>query len=119
MWCRIAIPADLPLDDLAYAILRAVEFDDDHLYVFSYKNRFGASDSIFHPYVEELPWTSEVSVSDLWLREGYKMTFLYDFGDEWKFDVTLERIDRDMTIEEAVVLEIHGEPPKQYSTWDE
>jgi hypothetical protein len=119
MWCRIAIPADHDLDSLASAILGAIEFDEDHLYLFSYKNRFGASDSIHHPYVEEGPWTSEVSVGDLWLPEGHKMTFLYDFGDEWKFDVTLERIDRDMTLEEAVVLEIHGKPPKQYSTWDE
>jgi len=50
---------------------------------------------------------------------GHKMTFLSDFGDEWRLDVALERIDVDTTVDEPVLLEIHGEPPEQYPTWDE
>ena len=57
---------------------------------------------------------SEVLVGSVPLRVGQTMTYVYDFGDWWEFDVTLERVDPDLVIEEAVVLEKHGEPPAQY-----
>ena len=114
VWRKIAIPGDQTLDALATAILNAVEFDHDHLYEFTYQNRFGASERVNHPYMDEGPWTSEVLVGDVPLRVGQAMTFVFDFGDWWEFDVTLERVDPDMVIERAVVLEKHGEPPDQY-----
>jgi hypothetical protein len=119
VWCRIAILTDLTLDALASAILAAVKFDDDHLYAFSYKSRSGALDRIHHSYMEEGPWTSEVLVGDLPLRVEQTMTFLFDFGDKWEFEVTLEQVDPDMTVEKPVLLEMHGEPPEQYPRWDE
>ena len=119
VWYRIAIPADLTLDTLASAILDAVEFDNDHLYQFSYKNRCGALDRVHHPYMEEGPWTSEVLVGDLPLEIEQTMTFLFDFGDKWEFEVALDQIDPDMAVEKQVLLEIHGEPPEQYPMWDE
>ena len=48
------------------------------------------------------------------LRPGQTMTFLFDFGDCWEFDVTLERVDPEMAIEDPVVLGEHGDPPRQY-----
>lgn len=119
VWYRIAIPADFTLDALASAILDAVEFDDDHLYQFSYKDRSGTLDSVYHPDMEEGPWADEVSVGDLPLRVEQTMTFLFDFGDMWGFQVTLEQIDPNMTGEKPVLLEIHGEPPEQYASWEE
>jgi hypothetical protein len=115
IWRRIAIPADRTLDALAWAILNAVQFDHDHLYRFSYQNRFGVSERINHPYMEdEGPWTDEVLVGGVPLQVGQTMTFVFDFGDWWEFGVTLERVDPNMAIEEPVVLEKHGEPPVQY-----
>ncbi len=114
LWRRIAIPADRPLDTLASAILRAVEFDHDHLYDFEYQNRFGVLQRVNHPYMDEGPWTSEVQVGDVPLRIGQTMTYLYDFGDCWRFDVALERVDPDMDVDGPVILEQHGDPPSQY-----
>jgi hypothetical protein len=115
IWRRIAIPADRTLDALAWAILNAVQFDHDHLYRFSYQNRFGVSERINHPYMEdEGPWTDEVLVGGVPLQVGQTMIFVFDFGDWWEFGVTLERVDPDMAIEKPVVLEKHGEPPAQY-----
>jgi len=114
IWRRIAIPARLTLDALASAILNAVRFDHDHLYLFSYRNRFGAEDQVHHPYMDEGPWTSEVSIGDVPLRVGQTMTFLFDFGDMWEFDVTLESVDPEMKLKKPVVLEKHGNPPEQY-----
>ncbi len=117
IWRLIAIPADCALDDLASAILNAVDFDHDHLYLFSYQNRFGVWEEIHHPYMDEGPWTSEVLVGDVPLQVGQTMTYVFDFGDWWKFDVTLEQIDPAMPIKEPVVLKEHGESPEQYPRW--
>jgi hypothetical protein len=48
------------------------------------------------------------------------MRYLYDFGDNWQFDVKLERIDSvDEKIKNPVLLASHGESPDQYAAWDE
>ncbi len=52
IWRLIAIPADLTLDDLVGSILRSMRFDNDHLYEFSYRDRFGIDVSIVHPEIE-------------------------------------------------------------------
>ena len=103
IWYRIAIPGDRALDELASAILDAIGFQHDHLYRFSYENRFGSLDEVYHPLMGNDPetntersWTSEVLVGDLPLQPGQVMTYLFDFGDKWGFDVTLERIEPDM-----------------------
>lgn len=119
IWRQIAIPAENSLDTLASTILNAVSFDHDHLYLFSYQNRYGGLERVHHPYMDEGPWTSEVSVGDVPLQIGQTMTFLFDFGDQWEFDVTLEQVDSDMDIKRATILEEHGDPPEQYPTWDD
>jgi hypothetical protein len=119
VWRRIAVAPDDVLDTLASAILDAFAFDWDHLYEFKYQGRTGAMEHVFHPYMDEGPWTPEVAVGDVPLLIGQAMTFVYDFGDWWEFAVTLERVDPGMDIDGPVVLEEHGEPPEQYPTWDE
>ena len=119
-WRRIAIPAQLDLDMLSVSILNAFDFDHDHLYMFSHKNRFGALERIHHPYSEEPPCASEVIIGELSLRPGNAMRYLYDFGDNWRFDVKLERIEPvDEKIKGSVLLESHGESPEQYAAWNE
>jgi len=107
VWRRIAIPAGVLLDDLSLAILNAFDFDDlDHLYRFSYSNRFGSIMKVNHPDLEEIPRTSEVRVGDISLRLGATMLYLFDFGASWEFEVQLERIEPvDPNISQAVVLE--------------
>jgi hypothetical protein len=114
IWRRIAIPARLTLDDLASAILNAVQFDHDHLYQFRYRNRFGVEEQVQHPNMDDGPWTDEVQIGDVPLRLGQTMTFLYDFGDRWEFEVTLESVNPEMAIKKPAVLEKQGNPPEQY-----
>jgi hypothetical protein len=46
------------------------------------------------------------------------MTYLYDFGDSWRFEVKLERIaPPHPDITQPAFLETCGESPEQY-TWD-
>jgi len=119
IWRRIAVPAHQTLDRLAYAILNAFEFDHDHLYQFSYENRFGSLERVYHPDMDEGTFGDEVLVGDVALRIGQTMDYLFDFGDWWEFDVTLEQVDRDMVVKGSAILETHGQPPEQYPQWDD
>jgi len=120
LWRRIAIDAGEPLDVLAGAILDAYEFDHDHLYRFSYRNRFGVAESVQHPYLEDGLWTSKVRVGDVPLAVGQSMTYLFDFGNQWEFEVTLEQTEppgegRDR----PALLDGRGDAPEQYPSWGE
>jgi hypothetical protein len=117
-WRRIAIPAKLELDCLSDSILDAFDFDKDHLYQFRYKDRFGRSGQISHPYCEESPSTTQVRVGELPLQPGDRMIFLFDFGDNWEFDVQLEEIQPpNAKIKKPKILKRYGEAPSQY--WNE
>jgi hypothetical protein len=121
VWRRIAIAGKAHLDGLAHGIIDAFAFTSDHLYRFSYRNRFGVLVHINHPLLEQAsPLTSEVRIGDLPLRPGEAMTYLYDFGDRWTFDVQLERIDPvDPSPGQAKMVAAHGEAPVQYPWVDE
>ncbi len=46
--------------------------------------------------------------------------WFFDFGDNWEFNVLLERIDPvDLNLKKPKVLEKKGEAPEQYPMWDE
>jgi Cft2 family RNA processing exonuclease len=52
------------------------------------------------------------------LTPKQKIEFRYDFGDDWRFQVLVEKVDETATMDQPAVIEIHGEAPKQYD-WDE
>lgn len=115
-WRRIAVPAAFTLDELRLAILKAFDFaDPEHLYTFKYPNRFGSLMEVHHPESDEGPYTHEVRVGDISLRLEATMIFLFDYIDNWEFEVQLERIEpADPQISQAVVLESQGRAPAQY-----
>lgn len=120
LWRTIAIPGQDTLEELSRAILRAYGFDNDHLHAFTYPSRFGSRERVMHPYMEEGTATDEVRVRDLPLQVGHTMEYLFDFGDSWRFDCTLERIDPpDPQLRAPQLLESHGEAPPQYPGYEE
>ncbi len=119
-WRRIAIPGDADLDPLATAILDAFHFDRDHWYRFSYRDRFGRTLDIDHPYragESEHALADAVKMGELPLAPGMRLDFLFDFGDEWRFTLYTESIDAGPAIHKPRVLEKHGQAPKQYGGW--
>lgn len=48
------------------------------------------------------------------------MMFIFDFGDRWEFNIMLESVDENHTINDAGAefLDKKGEAPKQYPDWD-
>ena len=121
IWRRIAIPSDYSLYNLSSIILESVNFDDDHLHQFSYKSRYGLTVRVNHPQSNEPPFTDEFLIADLSLslKPRQSMTYLFDFGDNWKFNVQLLEISSDNSlIDQPTILDSHGSPPSQYQNWD-
>src|SRR5262249_45343774 len=115
VWRRLALPARSSLDQLAGWILDSVNFDHDHLYQFTYRDRLGGYTQVSHPYCEESPATDEVALGELPLQPGASMEFLFDFGDCWKFTVKLESIEPPQKkLKAPRILEKHGKAPEQY-----
>jgi hypothetical protein len=120
VWRRIAAPARVRLNGLAHAILKAFAFDRDHLDRFAFKDPFGLPAEVNHPYLEEPPFTDEVRVGDVPLREGQRMSYVFDFGDWWEFDLLLERIEpKKRLMRRPVLLQSHGEAPEQYPGYED
>ncbi|QTA85252.1 IS1096 element passenger TnpR family protein [Desulfonema magnum] len=119
-WRRIAMPGKMTLDSFSTQILNAFDFDHDHLYAFTLRNRFGVSVEVTHPYMDEGISAAEFFIGDLPLQSGETMVYLYDFGDNWEFSVMLEKIDLENSkMKKPALLESHGEAPEQYDFWDE
>jgi hypothetical protein len=119
-WRRIAIPGDADLDQLATAILDAFHFDRDHLYRFSYRDRFGRTVDIDHPYMadhSDHALANAVKIGDLPLAPGMRLDFLFDFGDQWHFTLHTESVNAGLALQKPRVLEKHGQAPKQYGEW--
>jgi len=120
VWRRIGISGDHELEELSDAILYAFDFDDDHLYQFTYKNRKGISVEVYAPQFDEDPSTTEVRIGDMSLNPGDALFYLYDFGDQWEFTLLLEKIDENnKEISAPIILESYGESPEQYEFDDE
>lgn len=123
---RTYVPTGISLDYLAEIILKAFDFDNDHLYEFVFKNGYGITERIVHPYIEEHcgVFTSECVVGELPPYQGMELMFHFDFGDDWRFQLVVESIStEDNRIPEPKVIEQHGEPPEQYpenfeAPWD-
>ena len=122
MWRQIAISSEDTLDSLAFAILDSIKFSDpEHLYEFTYRDRFGLIEAIVSPDADGRRYTDEVLIGELPLQPGESMTFHFDFGDDWKFSVMLERIDPPNAKKKQKlprVLAKHGKSPPQYESWD-
>lgn len=113
---RVAVPGIVSLHALSECLLSAAHFDRDHLYRFTYEDAYGHEQMVNHPggYLEP-PYADEVQVGELPLEPGSEMTYLYDFGDRWEFELTLDALaPDDVEVEEPTVLEAEGEPPQQY-----
>jgi hypothetical protein len=119
LWRQIIIRDISTLDDLSDAILNAFAFDHDHLYRFVYPTRFGMEAEVVHPYMDETPSAAEVRIGELPAQVGFRMLFNYDFGDNWLFEVSLERIEPPQ--QDLAPYRIggrQGDSPEQYPTWE-
>ena len=88
VWRRIAVPAGLTLDLLHEVIQQAMGWEDGHMHVFSTpRGDYGIRDP-------ELGHADEgkVTLAQVLARPGARMSYTYDFGDDWEHDIVLEKV---------------------------
>lgn len=125
----IAVRSDQTLVDLHDALQAAFEWDDDHLYSFWLKGRFWARDGseYSHPIHAAQPdpfaglrdsgpaaKSAARRLDRLKLRNGQRIAYLFDFGDQWRVALTLRTITADHGGPSPRLLESIGEAPPQY-----
>ena len=120
LWRKINISHKHYLSDLHLAIQEAFDFDDDHLYAFYIGGKRKTGKAIYCAYVEEEGKTADkIKIYDLGLFRGQKIFYLFDFGDEWWFDIKLLKIDKESVLPlQPVIVGSEGESPEQYPVWE-
>jgi hypothetical protein len=135
IWRRIALRASQTLDDLHEAIYEAFDRDDEHLYSFYFprpgtRGRARLRDAVeyTHPYAAEDPGpfgeashnAAKAKLGAVGLKSGQVFFYLFDFGDEWWHEITVEQIDAQPEKGKYPrVLERHGQSPPQYPDVDD
>ncbi|OPX87216.1 MAG: Plasmid pRiA4b ORF-3-like protein [Pelotomaculum sp. PtaB.Bin104] len=123
VWRRIRLSALNTLDHLHEAIQEAFGFADDHLYAFFMDGRPWSSDVFWCRGGDEPPpYADKAMISALGLKRGQRFLYLFDFGDEWKFEVKVEEImQSDIPPAKPKIIESKGAAPEQYPEpdWEE
>jgi len=116
IWRKIQISAAATLDDLSEAVLSAFDFDNDHLYAFHMDQKLRTRDvpTYYSPRCGySLKNADRQMLENFQFIPKQKFLFLYDFGDEWHFTMTIEKIIEEKT-PNAFVVQTRGESPLQY-----
>ena len=106
------------LDDLSSAILDACGGDHCHLARFSVTRKPYDDDGYYHPMAEKGAKADKIAIDSLELKSRRKMLYLYDFGDEWMFHVTVKKVVEADAPSPIRVAESRGEL-EQYPIWGE
>jgi hypothetical protein len=117
---EIRIADNLTFYELHEAILASLEWDDDHLFAFYLDNKFRGSQAIIDgdPETDE-HYAGDVFLADTNLTLGQKIGYLFDFGDNHEFVLSLSRIEeydpreKDHTFDYRVLT--RDAPPEQYT----
>jgi hypothetical protein len=127
-WARaIEISSDASFLELHEAIQAAVDFDNDHLFEFFIGR---ASGSRLYGIGGEPNWDTfnpikkyrKIRLKDIWpLPTGRRLFYLFDFGDNWLFQIMKTRHKDKAPLPGVVyprVIEKLGINPEQYPQWD-
>ncbi len=109
------------LSDLHIAIQDAVEFDNDHLFMFYIASTYRNRDRI--TFDMENGNVYDVTLEDIFpLPQGMKLFYLFDFGDEWLFKISKSRKkpqEPKKGVKYPRIIKSIGENPPQYPIWDD
>ena len=116
---NIAISSEDTLHDLHLAIQDAFNFDNDHLYAFYMDNRRFSDYRFEHPYSDDGPWADDAIIGDIDLVVNQQFLYLFDFGDEWHFQVSLTEIQTEKPLlPRPEILQQKGKAPEQYGDYE-
>lgn len=132
IWRTIAIRGDQTLNDLHETIFVAFDRHDTHLYSFYLttgggmgRGRLRDAPKYSHPLCFQEGHdpldtnhfnAEERIIKDLSLTLKQKFEYLFDFGDEWWHEITVENVERTQPgVKYPLIIERRGESPPQYT----
>lgn len=138
IWRKIAIREGQTLHNLHDMIFNAFDRDEEHMYSFFFPHSlqkklnvrkiYQSSEEYTHPYAceDQGPFSSEgkdaskTTIESLNLTEGQVLFYVFDFGDEWWHQITVEKTDGVADNGEYPrIVGRKGESPEQYDYPDE
>ena len=117
VWRTIDVRSNQTLEDLHYAIQDAFGWDDDHLYAFFLSGKaWDTSTAYFRPEGRQQGMRSARTRLDrLGLVPRKRCLYIFDFGDEWRHEVRVEKAGLSADGGEYPrIVEEHGQAPPQY-----
>jgi hypothetical protein len=121
----VAMDDSASLLDLHEMIQDAVSFGRDHPFEFYIANSASpwaekASVSLAEDWDEKEDAFENIQLKDIWPLGKKKLYYLFDFGDQWIFEIRKMRPSRaDASITTPQVLQRIGPDPEQYPARDE
>lgn len=119
VWRRIVIPGNFTFHDLHNTIQSAFGWWDEHLYQFQ-RHPFDGGWTVKELDDEDDNWgerpedARETNVLTFIQHMGLeKFVYVYDFGDSWVHDITVEQIDHDTDLNHPVCLAGKGACPPE------
>lgn len=120
VWRTIAMSHTHTLYDLHNAIQKAFKFEDDHLYAFFMDGKPWSNKAYGSPYSSEYPSVEKAVIGKLGLHERQKFLYIFDFGDEWRFDIIFEGALENIAIpRHPSIIDSAGKAPDQYGYGDD
>jgi hypothetical protein len=121
---KLAVRGDETLADLHQLLQFAFEWDDDDLYCFWLSDKFWDRTPGIR-YADEF-WgldddskSSRLRLDRLGLKVGDKLSYLFDFGDQWRVRLRVLEIRPASAGPYPAILESRGEAPPRYWSPDE
>lgn len=114
---KIRMSYENTFEDLHLAIQEAFNFDNNHIYAFYIGGNRRTAKTIYtgNPYngIE-----NDVAIGEAAIYKGQKIKYIFDFGDNWEFDIIVTSIDKNVLIPDSPeIIESKGEAPEQYPEW--
>lgn len=119
----VEIRSNTSLDALHLYIQKLTGFDNDHCYDFFVgKNSRDCRNCLLGD--NEFMSTSKkpmITLEQVFpLHKGQKLFYWFDFGDDWKFEVTLkDSKEKQPGVKYPIVIAEKGQKPEQYPEFDE
>jgi hypothetical protein len=121
IWRKVEMLGKQTLYELHQIIQQAVSFDNDHPHAFFMSN-IAWDSSTQYPVMPDRGQTGsrQKSIFSLGLRMKQRFLYIFDYGDEHRFEIQLLEMTPDAPkADYPRILEAHGENPPQYDYGDD
>jgi hypothetical protein len=94
IWRRISVPGKISLTHLHRLLQLAMGWENYHLHLFTIGGvQYGEPDPEYADEGIQIKHDRYASVRDVLRTEGMRFRYDYNFGDDWRHDVLVERIE--------------------------